>query len=207
MLNQEDRPRSVTVLGNGEKRQMAPASAATFGPTSWKVTNDPHIFPYKFTGYDFVKHPVMELFIEFQFHGRQDERNLVAQRLNRLLSVQWTSDVQFVVQGEIIGAHVEMLTTGLSPVLAAMFRNDFTEKRTRIVEIQDISPQVFKKLLCYLYTGAVGELDVHMARALLTAADKYQIESLKKMCQQSLQWQQFSTENEYSKFFIGKDRN
>lgn len=68
-----------------------------------------------------------------------------------------------------------------SPVLAAMFRHDFQESRSRIIEVSDIKPEVFQQLLQYLYTGTAKEL-AKMAEDLLAAADKYQVDLLKEEC-------------------------
>jgi speckle-type POZ protein len=52
------------------------------------------------------------------------------------------------------------------------------------VEISDISPTVFKELLQFIYTGQCKFED--MAEELLFAADKYQLDGLKGMCENHL---------------------
>jgi speckle-type POZ protein len=63
----------------------------------------------------------------------------------------------------------------------------FKEGRTKVVEVDDIEPLVFKEMLRYLYTGRAPKLDEDdMTEPLFLAADKYQIEALKDLCEQSL---------------------
>ena len=64
-----------------------------------------------------------------------------------------------------------------------MFQHPSTEKMTGIVHVPDIEPDVFKELLCYIYTGEVlSNRMEEVAIGLLAAADKYLLEKLKKAC-------------------------
>lgn len=72
-----------------------------------------------------------------------------------------------------------------SPVFAAMFEHEMTESRSDRVIIEDIDPDVLKEMLKFMYTGTTPSLE-RMADELLAAADKYQLERLKVMCEQSL---------------------
>lgn len=93
------------------------------------------------------------------------------------------SDVTFRCKGKEIKAHV-MIVASCSPVLAAMFGNDFKEKHEKVVNIKDITPETFSRLLRFMYVGdasleTVAEDDLS---ELLTAADKYGVETLKEDC-------------------------
>ncbi|CAG5101217.1 Similar to SPOPL: Speckle-type POZ protein-like (Homo sapiens) [Cotesia congregata] len=59
------------------------------------------------------------------------------------------------------------------------------EKKSNEVTITDIDPEIFEKILRYIYTDQVSDLEVVAAR-LLEAADKYQLLSLKKLCEEAL---------------------
>jgi hypothetical protein len=70
-----------------------------------------------------------------------------------------------------------------SPILAAMFENDFKEKQERVAHITDIKANIFENLLQYIYTGDASlETEVEDAAELLIAADKYAVETLKEEC-------------------------
>ena len=82
-------------------------------------------------------------------------------------------------------AHSVALACADSPVLAAMFHHDCKESRSLVVEVEDVPVEVFQQVLQFLYTGTAKEMQT-FAMDLLVAADKYQIESLKKECASSL---------------------
>ncbi|EGW07825.1 Speckle-type POZ protein [Cricetulus griseus] len=66
-----------------------------------------------------------------------------------------------------------------------MFEHDMEEKRIKRVEIQDLEPPVFKAMMDFIYTGKAPDLH-SMADAVLAAADKYDLERLKVMCEDVL---------------------
>ena len=114
------------------------------------------------------------------------ERHVLT-HLSKLLDTQSMADVTFIVKNEKIGAHSAIVVSA-SPVICAMLEKDkFKEGRTKVVEIDEIKPSVFKEMLRYLYTGKTTKLDEdEMTEPLFLAADKYQIEALKDLCEQSL---------------------
>ncbi|XP_057342157.1 speckle-type POZ protein-like isoform X1 [Microplitis mediator] len=71
------------------------------------------------------------------------------------------------------------------PVLAAIFSNEMGEMKESKISIPDISPAVFHKVLEYIYTDEVTGLD-DITEGLLEAADKYQLQSLKSICEEAL---------------------
>ncbi|CAH8852679.1 unnamed protein product [Trichobilharzia szidati] len=72
-----------------------------------------------------------------------------------------------------------------SPVFAAMFEHGMEESRANRVEITDMEPDTVAEVLRYIYTGQVVGMD-RLAHELLAAADKYQLERLKTMCEEAL---------------------
>ena len=64
-----------------------------------------------------------------------------------------------------------------SPVFDAMFKTGMTEVNTGQVVIEDLEETTLGKLLEFIYTGKLTELEDHLDR-LLYAADKYQITDL-----------------------------
>merc|ERR1712126_48970 len=79
----------------------------------------------------------------------------------------------------------EDILAARSPVFRAMFETDMKESSQRHVEVKDIDPKVFHELLVFIYSGAAPKLSRY-AEELLPAADKYQLELLKQMCERSL---------------------
>jgi BTB/POZ domain len=105
--------------------------------------------------------------------------------LTELLEKQVAVDVKFVVKSQPIGAHVNVVVP-FSPVMAAMLDNDrFQEGLTKTVHIDDMELDVFKEMLRYLYTGTVPQLE-QMTESLFVAADRFQIQGLKFLCQQRM---------------------
>ncbi|CAH8527359.1 unnamed protein product [Schistosoma turkestanicum] len=72
-----------------------------------------------------------------------------------------------------------------SPVFAAMFGHGMEESRANRVEITDMEPDTVAEVLRYIYTGQVVGMN-RLAHELLAAADKYQLERLKTMCEEAL---------------------
>ena len=90
------------------------------------------------------------------------------------------ADIKFVVNGHEFPAHNLIVAAG-SPVLATMFQNDFKEKQTRIVTIEDTSADTFKLFLNYLYTGDLPTASQEdLLVGLFQLAHKYEVTSLKE---------------------------
>jgi speckle-type POZ protein len=65
----------------------------------------------------------------------------------------------------------------------------FKEGQARTVNIEDIDSRVFRKLLQFLYTGSSGSSSKDPCdelQALFLAADKYQVDALKEICEEYL---------------------
>ncbi|XP_051173211.1 speckle-type POZ protein B-like [Leptopilina boulardi] len=97
---------------------------------------------------------------------------------------QTLKDVTFKVENKVFTAH-KMILSLRSPVFAAMFKSKMSEELTSIVEIKDIESTIFQKMLRFIYTDEVKYLK-ESAIQLYNAAEKYQLEKLKRMCINSL---------------------
>ncbi|KAK5856025.1 hypothetical protein PBY51_007650 [Eleginops maclovinus] len=71
------------------------------------------------------------------------------------------------------------------PVFNAMFEPEMEESKKYRMEINDMEPDVFKEMMCFIYTGKAPNLD-KMADDLLAAADKYVLGRLKVMYKDAL---------------------
>jgi len=108
-----------------------------------------------------------------------------------LLQTEKGADVVFQVGRETFPAHRCMLAAR-SPVFSAEFFGAMKDSRTaaEVVQVNDMEAPVFKALLCFLYTDSLPEMrkedeDV-MCQHLLVAADRYDMERLKLMCEVKL---------------------
>jgi len=130
------------------------------------------------TQYHFPSHNV---FIHLKPKSMEGQA-IILNHIASLLENGALADIQFHINDTILPAH-SLIISAASPVLAAMFFNNFQEKSTRIVTIIDASLEAFKQFLRYLYTGNIldGVKEV-MAADLFVLADKYGVEPLKEEC-------------------------
>ena len=105
-------------------------------------------------------------------------------QFSSLLSSEESSDVTLVVGIEKLKAHKLILSTR-SPVFKTMFQVNMKEKLTNCVKIEDVALPVLQEVLTFIYTGKSPNLK-NMASELLFAADKYQLDRLKLMCEEEL---------------------
>lgn len=104
--------------------------------------------------------------------------------MGRLLESRSFSDVTLVVGGARFEVHRAILGSR-SPVFEAMFEHEMAEKQAGVVVVTDMEEDVMRELLRFLYTGTAPNLD-RLADELLAAADRYQCERLKTMCEAAL---------------------
>jgi speckle-type POZ protein len=103
-----------------------------------------------------------------------------------------SGDVTFVVQGKRIGAH-RLILSARSPVFDRMFNPGgnnngiaWKEATEEEVEIQAADSATFAEMLAFIYCGTLSD-DVAINKfALLVLADRYEVLSLKNVCELSL---------------------
>ncbi|KAJ4788486.1 BTB/POZ and MATH domain-containing protein 2 [Rhynchospora pubera] len=99
-------------------------------------------------------------------------------------------DLTFEVEGEKISAH-RFILAARSPVFAAELYGSMTEAKSSCIEIKDMKAEVFRALLCFVYTDdyetdKLKFLSVELVHDLFIASDRYALEKLKVQCQQRL---------------------
>ena len=108
-------------------------------------------------------------------------------QLGIFFSDKQLSDIKVECHGQTFDCHQAILAAR-SPVFLAMFQSNMKEKETKTVTIDDYRAEVVSEMLNYIYTGNVSGNDIinEIATELLAAADKYQMDLLKNICEERL---------------------
>ncbi|KAB8115920.1 hypothetical protein EE612_056760 [Oryza sativa] len=114
---------------------------------------------------------------------------LLRRHIGELLGDARTSDVRFKVGGETFPAH-RCVLAARSPVFRAELLGPMREHAATTIRVDDMDAAVFAALLRFVYTDELPELDggsaAAMAQHLLVAADRYDMERLKKVCEDKM---------------------
>ncbi|KAL6643071.1 hypothetical protein ACP70R_021252 [Stipagrostis hirtigluma subsp. patula] len=110
-----------------------------------------------------------------------------------LLADEEGKDVTFQVAGETFKAH-RCVLAARSKVLKAQVFGKMKESTTgAVIRVDDMDAQVFRSLLHFVYTDALPDCpdmneleEAAMAQHLLVAADRYNLERLKLICEDRL---------------------
>jgi len=94
------------------------------------------------------------------------------------------SDVIIRCGHKVYDCHKTILTSR-SPVMKTMLESNMKEKITGDIEIKNMDHEVLEDLLKYIYSGFAPNIEEH-AVELFAAADQYQIEKLKELCELKL---------------------
>ncbi|CAL4991285.1 unnamed protein product [Urochloa decumbens] len=110
--------------------------------------------------------------------------------LGDLLASDIGRDVTFEVSGETFPAHKYVLAARSSVFKAELF-GPMKEKGMDCVRIDEMEPRVFKAMLQFIYTDRLSEINtgkerIVMHQHLLVAADRYNMERLKLICEDVL---------------------
>ncbi|CAL4933475.1 unnamed protein product [Urochloa decumbens] len=115
------------------------------------------------------------------------------QHLRALLLGGKGADVTFLVLGETFSAH-RCVLAARSPVFDALLFGPMKEGTTTesCIQIDGMLPQVFESLLHFIYTDSLQETEgqveagATMTQHLLVAADRYDMQRLKMICEDRL---------------------
>jgi len=98
------------------------------------------------------------------------------------------TDFLFLIGSTAFPAHRSLLAAR-SPVFAAMLNSGLEEARTSQVKLNDTDPETFALFMRFLYVGELEDDEEEtvvsgpMKKKLFALADKYQVETLMKICQ------------------------
>ena len=110
----------------------------------------------------------------------------VSQHLGKMLEDKEFCDIEIDCGGKVFSCHLNILSMR-SPVFYAMFETKMKESESRKVYIEDIKQEIMTEMLYFIYTGLVKETtSKEIAGDLLIAADKYQLNTLKAICEDKL---------------------
>lgn len=99
---------------------------------------------------------------------------------------QTFQDVIITVQGKAFRAH-KVILAARSKVFAAMFSHEMSENINKTIEIKDLKPETVEKMLGFIYSDKIDDLDLkELATELIAAADKYDLKRLKEICIEAL---------------------
>ena len=117
--------------------------------------------------------------------------------LRKLMMREDLSDVTFLVEGREVHANRSLLAIrsayfeamlfgGMSESMKVVDPDGNGEQQRAPIEMQDISHNVFLKVLEYLYTDTVSDVNWDMGISLLIASEQFMLDRLKALCQDCL---------------------
>ncbi|XP_045191617.2 kelch-like protein 24 [Mercenaria mercenaria] len=104
--------------------------------------------------------------------------------LENMLSSGNHADVTIIVDGKVFPCH-KVILCAMSSYFEAMFNHDMIETRGGIVTLYDIEPEIFDRLLRFMYTG-VEVVDHTNAERIFRASSMLQIPCLQERCEDFL---------------------
>ncbi len=114
-----------------------------------------------------------------------DCQKQLGEQLEKVFSEKRLTDVKIECQGGTFDCHKAILAAR-SPVFLAMFEANMKENETNIVNFDDFKARIVAEMLNFIYTGNISSEDTlsEIASELLAAADKYQLDLLKSICEE-----------------------
>ncbi|GFX23620.1 speckle-type POZ protein B [Trichonephila clavipes] len=107
--------------------------------------------------------------------------NELKNHLQVILEGEEDNHVTIFVDQDIFQVHRTILCSN-SPVFAAMFEHDTSEKTMNQIYIDDLSVDTIGEILSFMYFGSTSKLCHQKAMDVYSAADKYAIMNLKRKC-------------------------
>lgn len=124
----------------------------------------------------------------------------LAEDFKNLFFSEECTDVTLKVKEKKFSAHKAVLVAR-SPVFAAMFKNEMSEKKTGFVNISDCDVEAFNVFLLFLYSGNLDLKKCNVCH-LYKISDKYDVSKLKLICVDFM-IQNLSAENIFEILILG----
>ncbi|GBN29123.1 Speckle-type POZ protein [Araneus ventricosus] len=106
---------------------------------------------------------------------------VMANDLKSMYSDGIFSDTELRTSTQTFPAHKSILSAR-SPVFRRMFSSDMKEKSSGRVDIIDLEDDTVHRMLLYIYTDTLEDLQLENACKLYAAADRYELLSLRSRC-------------------------
>jgi len=128
---------------------------------------------------EFPNHEERCLALTDDYHQKQ-----LANDYEMLFLSKDSSDVNIRCGDKVFECH-KIILASRSPVFKTMLESNMREKITGDIEIKNMDHEVLEDLLKYIYSGVAPNIDAY-SKELLAAADQYQLEKLKELCELKL---------------------
>jgi len=128
---------------------------------------------------EFLNHEERCLALTDNYHQKQ-----LANDYEMLFLSKDSSDVIIRCGEKVFNCH-KIVLASRSPVFKTMLESNMREKITGDIEIKNMDHEVLEDLLKYIYSGGAPNIDAH-TKELFAAADLYQLEKLKELCEMKL---------------------
>ncbi|KAM3334118.1 hypothetical protein ACQJBY_028895 [Aegilops geniculata] len=122
----------------------------------------------------------------------------IQQHISDFLLFKEGTDVAFMVSGETFAAHRCVLAARSAVFKAELFGPMKESTTGTVIDVEDMEAKVFKALLDFIYTDSLPKMEIDMGdeegeaqealwlQHLLAAADKYDLQRLKGLCEEKL---------------------
>ncbi|GBN93586.1 Speckle-type POZ protein [Araneus ventricosus] len=107
--------------------------------------------------------------------------SVMANDLKSMYNDRIFSDMELRTSTQTFSAHKNILSAR-SPVFRKMFSNDMKEKNSGHVDITDLEEDTVHRMLLYIYTDTLDDMQFDNACKLYVAADKYEMLTLRSSC-------------------------
>lgn len=125
------------------------------------------------------------MYINTQVQDWIESKTQLANDFENLMEKSVLSDFTINIGNKELKVHKNILAAR-SKVFSAMFQHEMEENEKNCTEVTDIDYDVMKELLRFIYCGEVKDLQ-KLAMPLIHAAEKYELCSLKSVCEEALQ--------------------
>jgi len=120
--------------------------------------------------------------------SKTKSKEMASKDFGNMLENKEFCDLEIDCGGKVFSCHQNILSAR-SPVFNTMLKIEMKESESGRVSIEDIKQETMAEMLYFIYTGLVNDsalTEISDVVELLFAADKYQLDTLKDICQDKL---------------------